>query len=250
MTGLPVPFIPPGADTPFPSPESALVKPNGLLAIGADLSPQRLLAAYARGIFPWYGDDEPILWWSPNPRCVFDTGAMHVSRSLLRQLHRSQWTLSADQAFRDVITACASPRDERGGVWLVQDMIEAYCRLHEMGHAHSVEVWDGETLVGGIYGIAVGRAFCGESMFSHATGGSKVALLALAHTLHAWQFPLLDAQVPSPHLFTLGATLIPRRDYLARLAALQDVTQPPSSWRHRWPLKHAHDLAQPLVPLP
>jgi leucyl/phenylalanyl-tRNA--protein transferase len=208
----------------FPAVESALIEPNGLLAYGGDLRSERLLAAYARGIFPWYSQDQPLLWWSPDPRLVIDTAIPHVPRRLRRWLKTCTWTLRADQAFADVMRACAQPRHRDGGTWINDDMVKAYCRLHEQGHAHSIEVWDQADLVGGIYGVAIGRMFFGESMFSRRDHASKVALLGLCRGLAALGFPLLDAQVSSPHLFTLGAREMPRREFSRRLDDL--VAQP------------------------
>lgn len=210
------------ADSPeaFPLPDSALTAPNGLLAFGGDLSPLRLLAAYQRGIFPWYSAGEPILWWSPDPRCVMHTERLHIHRSLRRQLAGKQWRLTADHAFADVMGACAAPRDDHTGTWITPDMIDAYVRLHTLGHAHSVEVWNGERLIGGIYGVAAGRLFCGESMFSAESGGSKIALIALAQLLCEMGFPLIDTQVANPHTLSLGAEEIPRSEFLAQVAVL------------------------------
>jgi len=230
------------ADDPenFPDPARALRDPNGLLAFGGDLSPQRLLAAYSQGIFPWYSQGDPLLWWSPDPRCVFDTGDVHVSRRFRRSLKHSEWTLSMDRAFAEVMRECAAPRAGEPGTWITEDMHAAYTRLHELGHAHSVEVWSGEVLVGGIYGVTIGRAFSAESMFSRATNASKCALLALCRTLHGWDFPLLDAQVPNPHLERMGAITLPREDYLPCLRGL--VAQPgPAAWR--LPFTRAAELA-------
>jgi leucyl/phenylalanyl-tRNA--protein transferase len=207
----------------FPDPDGALRDPNGLLAMGGDLSPPRLLAAYSRGIFPWFGEGEPILWWSPDPRCVFRTDALKINRSLRRQLAGKHWRVTVDRAFDGVIRACAAPRADQSGTWIMPAMIDAYVRLHRLGHAHSVEVWDGERLIGGVYGVAVGRLFCGESMFSAQSGGSKLALIALARLLQALDFPLIDAQVANPHTIGLGAMEIPRGVFLreaGRLAAL------------------------------
>lgn len=204
----------------FPDPRQALAEPNGLLAFGGDLSPRRLLAAYSLGIFPWFGEHEPILWWSPDPRCVFHTDTLRINRSLRRQLRGKPWRLSVDHAFERVVRACAAPRAREAGTWLVPAMIDAYVQLHRLGHAHSVEVWDGERLVGGIYGVAVGRLFCGESMFSAESGGSKLALVALARLLHEMDFPLLDAQVANAHTLGLGAVEIPRAEFLRQVAQL------------------------------
>lgn len=231
MKPLPIVYIEPGSPPSFPPAELALRVPNGLLAVGGDLSPERLLAAYASGIFPWFGEGEPILWWSPEPRCVFDTDGVHVSRSLRRQLRHSGWMLSLDRAFDAVIEACAAPRPDQDGTWIVPPMIAAYRRLHRLGHAHSMEVWDGERLVGGIYGVAVGRMFCGESMFSRESGGSKIALLGLCRHLGRHGFPLLDAQVTNPHLLRLGAREMPRAGFLKRVAALADAPPGDDPWR-------------------
>lgn len=214
----------------FPDPTQALHDPNGLLAFGGDLSPQRLLAAYRRGIFPWYSQGDPLLWWSPDPRCVFMTDRLHVARRLRRSLRHSTWTLTINCAFAQVMRECAAPRTYESGTWITPDLQCAYARLHELGHAHSLEVWDGEALIGGIYGVAIGRVFSAESMFSRVSDASKAALLALCRTLHGWSFPLLDAQVPNPHLLRLGAIEWPRADYLRALGDLAEQTGP-HSWR-------------------
>jgi leucyl/phenylalanyl-tRNA--protein transferase len=238
-----IPILRPGTLDPFPPVESALTEPDGLLAAGGDLSTARLLAAYRLGIFPWYSRGQPILWWSPDPRTVFETGRMHVPRRLGRFLLGCTWTLKADTAFETVIRACAAPRAKQRGTWLDPDMRKAYQRLHGLGHAHSVEAWDGDALVGGIYGVAIGRMFFGESMFSAADNGSKVALLALARALRDWGCPLLDVQVASPHLFTLGATEIGRSDFSARVAALTAQPGVSGTWRDAFPRLAPADLA-------
>lgn len=214
----------------FPDPSRALADPNGLLAFGGDLSPTRLLAAYRHGIFPWFGEGEPILWWSPDPRCVFRTEALRPNRSLRRQLAGKHWRVTVDQAFDAVIRGCAAPRDNRSGSWIVPAMVDAYVHLHRLGHAHSVETWDGDRLIGGIYGVAVGKLFCGESMFSAESGGSKTALMALARLLHEEGYPLLDAQVANPHTLGLGAIELPRADYLAQSSLLAAQTGRVGSW--------------------
>lgn len=226
------------ADRPdrFPPAEHALTDPNGLLAFGGDLSPPRLLAAYANGIFPWFSAGEPILWWSPDPRCVFATAHLHPNRSLRRALRGSTWRITADLAFGEVIRACAAPRADHAGTWITTDMIDAYVALHRLGHAHSVEVWDDDELVGGIYGIGIGHLFCGESMFSARSGGSKVALMALAHWLRQWDFPLLDAQVTNPHLLGLGAMEMPRAQFVAQAQALAAQAFDAGAWRKLVPL--------------
>ena len=211
---------PPGS---FPPVAQALKDPNGLLAVGGDLSIERLLAAYQRGIFPWYGEGEPILWWSPNPRTVFLPDHIHVSRRLARTMRQARFTVTADKAFSKVIQACAEPRtDQEGGdsgTWLLPEMRAAYQRLHDAGHAHSIEVWLGDEIVGGLYGVAVGRVFCAESMFSHQNDASKIALVYLGDWALAKGFKLIDAQVGSAHLYRMGAMDIPREDLVARLPA-------------------------------
>lgn len=220
----------------FPDPRRAMSEPNGLLAFGGDLSPRRLLAAYAQGIFPWFNEDEPILWWSPDPRCVFHTERLTPNRSLRRQLTGKQWWISTDHAFRDVVEACAAPRPKQSGTWISPAMLDAYVGLHAMGHAHSVEVWDDDRLVGGIYGVSIGRLFCGESMFSAESGGSKVALLALADLLRRWDFPLIDAQVTNSHLMSLGAVEYPRAQFLRMVEQLVQMPGQPGTWRRFTPL--------------
>ena len=238
-----LPFLDPTQPASFPSVATALDHPDGLLAAGGDLSVERLLAAYRSGIFPWYSGDQPILWWSPASRTVFDTAKPHVPRRLARWLRSCDWQLRADSAFADVMRACVAPRARERGTWITTDMLAAYQRLYALGHAHSVEAWDGERLVGGIYGVAIGRMFYGESMFSAAGNGSNVALLALCMALHDWGFPLLDAQVASDHLFTLGACEMPRGAFCDRVAKL--VSQPgiEGSWRARFPSLQPKNLA-------
>lgn len=229
------------ADTTFPPVDRALSEPDGLLAAGGDLEPDRLLSAYRLGIFPWYSDGQPVLWWSPASRTVFDTGRVHVPRRLARWLRTCDWHIRADTAFGDVVRACAAPRRHERGTWITREMAAAYEALHALGHAHSVEVRDGERLVGGIYGVAVGRMFFGESMFSAEANGSKVALLALCRTLRDWGWPLLDAQVASDHLFTLGAQEMPRDAFVERVAGL--VRQDGRDWRSDFPSLRPAELA-------
>jgi leucyl/phenylalanyl-tRNA--protein transferase len=231
-----------GRQEPFPPVAHALDEPDGLLAAGGDLSTPRLLDAYRHGIFPWYDDDQPILWWSPAVRTVFDSADMHVPRRLARWLRLCDWQIRADSAFADVMRACAATRANARGTWITADMLAAYQRLHAQGHAHSIEVWDGACLVGGVYGVAIGRMFYGESMFSAATNGSKVALLALCHALAAWGFPLLDAQVASDHLFTLGAREMPRAAFCAEVARLSALADVDGSWSARLPAIRPSDL--------
>lgn len=207
---------------PFPPASEALRDPDGLLAIGGDLAVARLLAAYRAGIFPWYSDGQPILWWSPDPRMVFRTDRVHLSTRFRRDLRRSDWTVRADTSFEAVVAACATTaRPGQRGTWITADMQRAYSRLHDLGHAHSIEVVDGAGgLAGGLYGVAIGRMFFGESMFSTRSGGSKVALAALAWRLAGWGWPLLDAQVGNPHLYTMGGEAWPRPRFLDTLRAL------------------------------
>jgi leucyl/phenylalanyl-tRNA--protein transferase len=225
-----LPLLDPDAPELFPAPQHALTEPNGLLAFGGDLSPQRLLAAYRQGIFPWFSEGQPILWWSPDPRCVMRTETLKINRSLRRQLAGKAWRLTIDHAFSEVIHACAAPRNDDSGTWIVPAMINAYTHLHALGHAHSVEVWEGERLVGGVYGVAVGRLFCGESMFSAQSGGSKVALIALAQLLRELGFPLIDTQVSNPHTLGLGAIEIPRAQFLQDVALLSQLPGHADPW--------------------
>lgn len=202
------------ADPPdsFPDTRHALTDPDGLLAVGGDLSAERLLAAYRRGIFPWYQDDQPILWWSPDPRAVLFPGELRVSRSLRRTLRRKGFSVSVDQDFAGVIAACAADRD-RPGTWITADMLQAYRDLHQRGHAHSVEAWDDGQLVGGLYGVNIGAAFFGESMFAGRADASKVALVRLVELCHELGVQLIDCQVASAHLSSLGARQIPRAEF-------------------------------------
>jgi leucyl/phenylalanyl-tRNA--protein transferase len=225
-----LPLLDPATPERFPDPRSALPEPNGLLAFGGDLSPGRLLAAYGQGIFPWFGEDEPILWWSPDPRCVFRTEVLRINRSLRRQLRGKSWRVSVDRAFEAVIHACAAPRDGHAGTWILPEMIEAYTQLHRLGHAHSVEVWDGTRLVGGVYGVAVGQLFCGESMFSAESGGSRLALVMLAGLLQQWGWPLIDAQVANEHTLGLGAEEISRERFLHEVARLSILPGRVGNW--------------------
>jgi len=215
----------------FPPLATALSEPNGLLAMGGDLAPERLLAAYRRGIFPWYSPGEPILWWSPDPRMVLFPAEFKVSRSLGRTLRRGGYEVRLDTAFARVIAACAqTPRRGQHGTWIVPEMQAAYRRLHELGLAHSVETWvDGE-LVGGLYGIALGRMFYGESMFSWRSDASKIAVAHLARYLERLGFGMVDCQMHTAHLASLGAREIPRDDFIARLDALVAAGSAPGPW--------------------
>ena len=216
----------------FPPVESALRDPDGLLAIGGNLSPQRLLDAYRHGIFPWFSQGQPILWWSPNPRCVLEPGALKISRSLRKTLRHRPFRVTFNQAFDDVIRACAAPRRTTRDTWLTRDMAVAYYRLHVMGHAVSVECWNGGTLAGGLYGICIGRVFFGESMFSAEPNASKVALAHLAHELRLRGFRMIDCQIHSRHLRSLGAVPMPRNLFVNILN--RDCTQPDV---RDWPLE-------------
>lgn len=208
------------ANTPFPPVEQALEEPNGLLAAGADLSPRRLLAAYSRGIFPWFSEGQPILWWSTDPRMVLFTGELHVSESLRKVLRRKPFEVRVNSAFRAVMTQCAAPRDGQDGTWIMPEMIDAYERLHQLGHAHSVECWQDGALVGGLYGVQIGRMFFGESMFTRVPNASKVALVHLVEWLRPLGFPMIDCQQETEHLASLGARPIPRAAFVQRIATL------------------------------
>lgn len=221
------------ADAPdsFPDVEYALSEPDGLLAAGGDLSSERLLAAYRSGIFPWYEEGQPILWWSPDPRCILQPGELHISRRLAQQLRKTTLTLRFNTAFPEVLQACAGPRKFQRGTWITSDMATAYERLHTEGWAHSIEIWDGETLAGGLYGLCIGRVFFGESMFSAATNASKMALLGLTTHMLERGLELIDCQVVSQHLTTLGARTIPRTEFAGFLKSACD---PPSACE-KWP---------------
>ncbi|SBV35729.1 leucyl/phenylalanyl-tRNA-protein transferase [uncultured Stenotrophomonas sp.] len=238
-------LLPPAPDAPFPPAELALREPDGLLAVGGDLSPARLLNAYAGGIFPWFSEGQPLLWWSPDPRMVFRTDGVHLSSRFRRGLRASTWHITADTAFAEVMQACAlAPRPGQDGTWITEDMLHAYAELHRLGHAHSVEVRDGDALVGGIYGVAIGRMFFGESMYSARSGGSKVALAGLARALHDWGWPLIDAQVENPHLLRMGAAHLPRDAFLSQVRQLARLPEPAGSWTRRFGERTATDLAR------
>ena len=194
----------------FPDTSAALSDPNGLLAVGGDLTPEWLLAAYRRGIFPWFSDDQPILWWSPSPRCIVRPETTEFSRSLKKVIRQGRYQVTFDQAFEQVLDGCAAPRAQESGTWITQDMREAYLEMHQLGHAHSVETWLNGTLVGGLYGLAIGQVFFGESMFHRATDASKVAFAYLVRQLSSWGCRLIDCQVSNPHLTSLGAIEVPR----------------------------------------
>lgn len=221
-------------DVSFPDPELC-EHPDGLLAWGGDLHPHRLLSAYALGIFPWYEPGSPILWWSPDPRLVFRPHEFHISRSLRKTFRQMDWTLTLDQCFSGVISACAEPRSGQDGTWITAAMHQAYVRLHELGHAHSVEVWSGSALIGGVYGVALGHVFFAESKFHRQTNASKVALASLIHMLSACGFQLIDCQVANPHLISLGARWIPRVEFRSIISQGLKITSAhptvrPGSW--------------------
>ncbi len=212
-------------------PPAWLARSDGLLCIGGDLSPERLILAYQMGIFPWFSENEPILWWSPDPRLVLYPDRVKVSRSLKKKIRKHSFDIRIDTAFEQVICACAQPRQERDeGTWLIPDMIEAYCTIHHMGVAHSVEAWKDDRLVGGLYGISMGRAFFGESMFSREPDASKTALVALADHLRHYGFEFIDCQVTTDHLLSMGAVEITRDVFLDRLETAIAGESPEETW--------------------
>jgi leucyl/phenylalanyl-tRNA--protein transferase len=213
----------------FPPVTQALRSPNGLLAAGGDLSAARLMEAYRHGIFPWFSEGEPILWWSPDPRMVLFPGEFKLSHSLRKTLRKGNHEVRMDTAFEHVMRACAAPREGAHGTWIHEEMIDAYCELHRMGYAHSIETWMGGQLAGGLYGIALGRMFYGESMFSLRTDASKIALAHLAAQLKRWDFGMIDCQMNTPHLASLGAREIPRKEFIARLQELINYA-PVTAW--------------------
>ena len=210
-----------------------LSDPEGLLAVGGDLRPERLLEAYRHGIFPWYSDDQPILWWSPDPRAVLFPERLHVSRSLEKTIRRGHFTITLDTCFRNVMQHCAGPRPQYpdGGTWITAEMLDAYTRLHEQGYAHSVETWQEGELVSGLYGVAIGGAFFAESMFTHVPDASKVALVSLVRQLQTWGFRIIDCQQSSPHVMRFGAEEIPRRTFLDHLTAALTLPDRQGHWQ-------------------
>lgn len=217
----------------FPPAEEALDDPDGLLALGGDLSTERLILAYRNGIFPWYSDDQPILWWSPDPRCVLFPENIHISRSLRRTLNQGRFRITADQAFGQVMQLCASTRSE--GTWITDDMIASYSALHRQGIAHSIEAWNknGE-LAGGLYGLTIGRCFFGESMFSLETNASKAVMVHLARQLQEWGYYIMDCQVESDHLLSMGASTLARSDFLAIISTYIDQEPEQPDWNFHW----------------
>lgn len=217
-------------DAPFPDVETALADPNGLLAAGDDLSAERLLAAYRRGIFPWFSAGQPVLWWSPDPRMVLFPAELKVSRSLAKVMRNSAYEIRFDTAFQDVMRACAAPRPGQNGTWITDDMVNAYARLHSLGYAHSVETWVEGELAGGLYGIAIGGMFYGESMFMRRRDASKIALVQLVRQLATRGFGMIDCQMRTGHLASLGGREIPRTEFSQRLAELINYALPNGNW--------------------
>jgi len=228
-------------DEPFPPTEQAWDEPNGLLAVGGDLSVQRLANAYRHGIFPWFGSREPIYWWSPNPRAVLFPAKTRLTRSLRKNMRNKGYQIRFDQNFRAVVSACAAPRSYTHGTWITEDMYNAYVRLHEAGKAHSVEVYspEGDELIGGLYGVVSGGVFCGESMFSRAPDTSKMALVALAYHLQRWGFAVIDCQIANEHLLSMGAEDISRKRFLEILT--QHAHTPPTA---NWQVDTTVDLSR------
>jgi leucyl/phenylalanyl-tRNA--protein transferase len=218
-------------NTPFPPPEQALQQPNGLLAAGGNLSPARLLDAYRHGIFPWFNADDPILWWSPDPRMVLFPEEFKISRTLRKTLRSHVYEVRSDTAFEQVMRACAAPRGGQNGSWIHEEMVAAYTSLHRMGYAHSVETWKDGELAGGLYGVSIGRMFYGESMFSRRSDASKVALAHLAAQLRRWNFGMIDCQMNTSHLASLGAREIPRAEFIRRLQELIHYPDIGIPWR-------------------
>jgi leucyl/phenylalanyl-tRNA---protein transferase len=215
---------------PFPPVERALPEPNGLLAAGGDLTAPRLLDAYRHGIFPWFNEDDPLLWWSPDPRMVLYPAEFRISRSLYKTLRDKVYEIRADTVFERVMKECAAPRGEEAGTWIHEEMIAAYCELHRLGFAHSVEAWRDGELAGGLYGVAIGRMFYGESMFSRRTDASKAALAHLAAQLRRWNFGMIDCQMNTPHLASLGARAIPRAEFVRGVAEWVNCPNIPAPW--------------------
>lgn len=219
------------ANAAFPAIETALHEPNGLLAAGGDLSAERLLDAYRVGVFPWYSKGQPILWWSPDPRMVMFPAELKISGTLAKRLRKNDYEIRFDSSFREVMLACATtPRPDQDGTWITQDIVDAYCRLHDFGYAHSVESWIDGQLKGGIYGVAIGRMFYGESMFHHVTDASKIAFVHLIQHLQQQGFGMLDCQMKTAHLASLGAREISRAEFSLKLTELVNCSQAPSHW--------------------
>lgn len=224
-----IPWLDAGA--PFPPVHRALREPNGLLAAGGELTVERLLDAYRRGIFPWYSEGQPVLWWSPDPRMVLEPASIIISRSLRKRLRRRDWEVRTDSSFGEVMRACAAPRADQAGTWITDEMARAYAGLHRAGYAHSVETWIDGALAGGLYGVSIGRIFFGESMFTRATDASKIALAHLARQLERWSFGLIDCQMETAHLASLGARAIARNHFIRALPELVNYPTRTGVWR-------------------
>lgn len=232
MSELYLPALDPDDDDQaFPPVDIALDDPNGLLAVGGSLRPKRLINAYRHGIFPWFEAGQPILWWSPTPRMVLPPSEVHISRSLRKQLRKRLFRFTFDQCFGQVMAQCAAPRSAASGTWITRSMQLAYNRMHLEGAAHSIEVWQHETLVGGLYGVSLGRVFFGESMFSLQTNASKAALVYLCQSLDRWHYALIDCQLETAHLRSMGASLMTRTEFQAQLHQLVDLKPAPDAWR-------------------
>lgn len=223
-----IPWLTP--ESPFPPLHTALAKPNGLLAVGGDLSPKRLIEAYRSGVFPWFNEDDPILWWSPDPRMVLFPAELKISRSFGKTLKKRNYEIRADSAFMQVMQACAAPRGQNGGTWIHSQIISAYIALHEMGLAHSIETWINGELMGGLYGVSQGGIFFGESMFSRSSDASKIALVHLVKQLERWNFGMIDCQMKTPHLASLGAREIPRTEFSQKLKVLVNYPDRGKKW--------------------
>lgn len=219
------------ANEEFPDPESALDDPEGLLAVGGCLSPQRLINAYRKGIFPWFNPGDPILWWCPDPRLVLFPSEIRISRSLKKTMRKKEYTITFDRAFYAVIRACAEPRRDVAGTWITEQMMRAYLRLHALGYAHSVEAWYENQLAGGLYGVAIGRVFFGESMFYRRSNASKAALAELTEKLGHWNYALIDCQVKTEHLASLGARQIPRSEFVEAIARFCEESVGSACWQ-------------------
>jgi len=211
-------------------PPAELASPSGILAVGGDLSPERLILAYQKGIFPWYSEGEPIIWWSPDPRFVLFPGELYVSRSMRQVFRKGTFTITYDRKFRDVVENCRQSRKDKDGSWITDDMLEAYCRLHDLGFAHSVEAWAGDILAGGLYGVSLGNCFFGESMFTRMSNASKAALITLVSVIRDLGFAVIDCQVYTDHLLSLGARMIPRKEYMELLAAITALPTMRGNW--------------------
>ena len=232
MTSLNIPWI--TSPDAFPDPARALREPNGLLGFGGEIGPEWLLSAYRMGIFPWFNQADPVLWWSPDPRLVLFPGEIRIRRSLKRVLRQKRFEVCVDTAFAEVIAACAAPRQPDSGTWIVPQMQQAYCKMFELGHAHSIECWHDGQLAGGLYGIALGRVFFGESMFSRQADASKVALVHLAKKLQQLELELIDCQMTTAHLLSMGAREISRNEFCDRIKLRTITNTPPEHWPSDW----------------